>query len=554
MAKLASEMGSYIAIDAGGTRIRGYESINGTDFTGSGVTHTNSLALDLARNISAAIPDGCNKVDTLVLSLAAIPQQAEDQKLLAAALLQRVRFERLVIASDTKAAALSSNSHADLTIAVGTGITALVNMPDHNFELTGHGYLIGDEASGFWIGRSGLNAALRADEGRGPDTSLLKAAIDFYKVPARELADHIHQLSTPVAQVAAFAPSVVKAAQAGDAEALFIISQAANEIAVLIEVAIERANIKTVALVGGAIPHGELLHHQVLAASQSLNVDFISDSAEPLQGARKIAQDSKLQSDLIAISSPSIESEIWSKLYLLSAQELLGRVAITQRESVAQCVKLFTDALASGKMIHTFGTGHSHLLAEEIFYRAGGLAAIYPILDERLMLHKEVVKGSQNERLPGLAQELVDKHPIANGDVVIVISNSGGNQVTIDLVKLAQSLGAKVIAVTSINHATSKSARSSAAEKIHQLADVVLDNSGVVGDASVRVAGSPMSAGPTSTVIGGALLQSIVVGTVAECLKRGIEPEIFLSSNLAGGDENNAAIFDKYRSLIDLYN
>ena len=546
-------MGSYIAIDAGGTRIRGYESINGTEFTGSGVTHSNSLALDLARNISAAIPDGCNEVDTLVLSLAAIPQQAEDQKLMAAALLQRVRFETLVIASDTKAAALSSKSHADLTIAVGTGITALVNMPNHNFELTGHGYLIGDEASGFWIGRSGLNAALRADEGRGPDTSLLKAAINFYQVPAKDLADHIHQLSTPVAQVAAFAPSVVKAAQAGDAEALFIVSQAANEIVVLIEVAIERANIKTVALVGGAIPHGELLHHQVLAASQSLNVDFISDSAEPLQGACKIAQDSKLQSDLIAISSSSLESEIWSKLYLLSAQELLGRVATTQRESVAACVKLFTDALASGKMIHTFGTGHSHLLAEEIFYRAGGLAAIYPILDERLMLHKEVVKGSQNERLPGLAQELVDKHPIANGDVVIVISNSGGNQVTIDLVKLAQSLGAKVIAVTSINHATSKSARSSAAEKIHQLADVVLDNSGVVGDASVRVAGSPMSAGPTSTVIGGALLQSVVVGTVAECLKRGIEPEIFLSSNLAGGDENNAAIFDKYRSLIDLY-
>jgi uncharacterized phosphosugar-binding protein/N-acetylglucosamine kinase-like BadF-type ATPase len=554
VAKLASEMGSYIAIDAGGTRIRGYESINGTDFTGSGVTHTNSLALDLARNISAAIPDGCNEVDTLVLSLAAIPQRAEDQKLMAAALLQRVRFERLVIASDTKAAALSGNSNADLTIAVGTGITALVNMPNHKFELTGHGYLIGDEASGFWIGRSGLNAALRADEGRGPDTSLLKAAVDFYKVPAKELADHIHQLSTPVAQVAAFAPSVVKAAQAGDAEALFILSQAANEIAVLIEVAIERANIKTVALVGGAIPHGELLHHQVLAASQSLNVEFISDTAEPLQGARKIAQDSKLQSDLIAISSSSIESEIWSKLYLLSAQELLGRVAITQQESVAECVKLFTDALASGKMIHTFGTGHSHLLAEEIFYRAGGLAAIYPILDERLMLHKEVVKGSQNERLPGLAQELIDQHPIASGDVVIVISNSGGNQVTIDLVKLAQSLGAKVIAVTSINHATSKSARSSAAEKIHQLADVVLDNSGVVGDASVRVAGSPMSAGPTSTVIGGALLQSVVVGTVAECLKRGIEPEIFLSSNLAGGDENNAAIFDKYRSLIDLYN
>ena len=554
MAQLASELGSYIAIDAGGTRIRGYESVTATEFTGSGVTHTNSLALDLAQNISAVIPDGITEVNTLVLSLAAIPQKAEEQQLMAAALLQRVRFEKLVIASDTKAAALSGRSRADLTIAVGTGITALVNTPEQNFELTGHGYLIGDEASGFWMGRSGLNAALRSDESRGPDTSLLKAAIDFYQVPAKELADHIHQLSSPVAQVAAFAPSVVKAAQSGDAEALFIISQAANEIAVLIEVAIERANIKTVALVGGAIPHGELLHNQVLVASQGLNVAFISDSAEPLQGARKIAEETKLQSDLIVISSSSIETEIWSKLYLLSAQELMGRVAITQQESVAACVDLFADALTSGKMIHTFGTGHSHLLAEEIFYRAGGLAAIYPILDERLMLHKEVVKGSQNERLPGLAQELVNQHPIASGDVVIVISNSGGNQVTIDLVKLAQGLGAKVIAVTSVNHATSKSARSNAAEKIHHLADVVLDNSGVVGDALVRVAGSPMSAGPTSTVIGGALLQSVVVGTVAECLKRGIQPEIFLSSNLAGGDENNAAIFDKYRSLIDLYN
>ena len=554
MAQLASNMGSYIAIDAGGTRIRGYESVTATEFTGSGVTHTNSLALDLAQNISAVIPDGITEVNTLVLSLAAIPQKAEEQQLMAAALLQRVRFEKLIIASDTKAAALSGRSRADLTIAVGTGITALVNTPEQNFELTGHGYLIGDEASGFWMGRSGLNAALRSDESRGPDTSLLKAAIDFYQVPAKELADHIHQLSSPVAQVAAFAPSVVKAAQSGDAEALFIISQAANEIAVLIEVAIERANIKTVALVGGAIPHGELLHNQVLVASQGLNVAFISDSAEPLQGARKIAEETKLQSDLIVISSSSIETEIWSKLYLLSAQELMGRVAITQQESVAACVDLFADALTSGKMIHTFGTGHSHLLAEEIFYRAGGLAAIYPILDERLMLHKEVVKGSQNERLPGLAQELVNQHPIASGDVVIVISNSGGNQVTIDLVKLAQGLGAKVIAVTSVNHATSKSARSNAAEKIHHLADVVLDNSGVVGDALVRVAGSPMSAGPTSTVIGGALLQSVVVGTVAECLKRGIQPEIFLSSNLAGGDENNAAIFDKYRSLIDLYN
>jgi uncharacterized phosphosugar-binding protein len=346
----------------------------------------------------------------------------------------------------------------------------------------------------------------------------------------------------------------VNAANSGDQQAVSIISEAAEEITSLIQAAIARGKISTVALVGGAIPHGDLLHRQVIELSKGLGVNFVEGSSEPLVGACAIAGDIDLQKNLDVVHSSEIDTDIWSKLYLLNAQSLIGHVAITQQNAVAECVQLFADALANGKMIHTFGTGHSHLLAEEIFYRAGGLATIYPILDERLMLHKDVVTGSHNERLPGLAQELLDKHPVVAGDVVIVISNSGGNQVTIDLLNLSKAAGAKVIALTSVNHATSGSARSNAAQKIHQLADVVLDNSGVVGDASVRVAGSVMAVGPTSTVIGGALLQSIVVGTVAELIKRGVKPEIFLSSNLADGDENNAALFDKYRSLIDLYN
>ena len=551
---MASITGSYIAIDAGGTRLRGFESINSTHFSGSGVTHTNSLAIDLAHNIVAAIPQEISAVETLVLSLAAIPQKSDDCQLLAAIIMQRLIFNKLIIVSDTKAGALSGESLAELTIVVGTGITAFVNTPSESFELTGHGYLIGDEASGFWIGRSGLNAALRAQESRGPKTSLLKSAADFYNSPGHQLADHLHQLENPVSQIAAFALQVVNAANNGDNQGVLIINQAAQEIASLIKSAKERANISTVALIGGAIPQGELLHSKVVSACKDFGITFVDGTAEPLVGACKIAQDKNLQGELVTVTSADMSTHIWSKLYLLNAQGLLGKVAITQQDSVAKCVKFFADALANNKMIHTFGTGHSHLLAEEIFYRAGGLATIYPILDERLMLHKDVVKGSQYERLPDLAKELLTKHPIVAGDVVIVISNSGGNQVTIDLVNLAKAAGAKVIAVTSINHATSSSARSHATQKIHQLADVVLDNSGVVGDASVRVAGSLMSVGPTSTVVGGALLQSVVVGTVAELIKRGIEPEIFLSSNLANGDQSNAALFHKYRPLIDLYN
>ena len=550
---MQSRANHYFAIDAGGSRLRGYDSVSKKDYVGEGVTHSSSLAVDLARNIVAFFPAEISEIDLLVLSLAAIPQSSDDLELLASAIYQRVSFDRLVIASDTKAASLSSDTHADLVIAVGTGITASVNTGNKHFELSGLGYLIGDEGSGYWIGRSGLNAALKAVEGRGVKTKLTESALNLFKVDHHNLADHIHQLPSPVTQIAAFAPYVVAAAESGDTQALSIIETAANEIVDLIKIAIKRAEIKSVSLVGGAIPSGGLLHNKVTVDCKNLNIAILDSKSEPLAGARKIAESNELQTDLISLNTSEIKVETWSRLYLTFAKELLDRVSNDQSMEISKAVKLFSDALVAGKMIHTFGTGHSHLLAEEIFYRAGGLAAIYPILDERIMLHQEVVTNSQNERLPGLAEDLLENHLISKGDVVVVISNSGGNQVTIDLVKLAQSAGATVIALTSINHATSNSARSNSAEKIHQLADLVLDNSGVVGDAAVRIAGSKMAVGPTSTVIGGAILQSIVVGAVAQLLKLGIEPEIFLSSNLAGGDANNAVIFDKYRPLINIY-
>ena len=549
-----SDTNHYFAIDIGGSRNRGYDSLSKRSYQGEGVRHTNSLTTEIAKSIVSFFPEEIIKVDLIVLSLAAIPQNREDLQLLAASIYQRVSFSRLVITTDTKAASLSIDVPTDLVIAVGTGITATVNTANSRFDLSGLGYLIGDEGSGFWIGQHGLNAALKALEGRGPITKLSESALSVFGVDQFNLADHIHQLPNPVTQIASFTPYVVTAAVGGDQVALSIINSATEEIVNVINVAIKRAGIKTVSLVGGAIPSGDLLHNMVVRACRDLPITFVENDAEPLAGACKIAESSQLQTDLVTIEARDIPSYIWSKLFLITSEELITKVAITQKDAISKCVTLISDALTSGKLIHTFGTGHSHLLAEEIFYRAGGLAAIYPILDERIMLHKDVVKGSQNERLPGLAKELIDKHKINNGDVVFIISNSGGNQVSIELVKLAQANGAKVIALTSVNHATSKYARSNASEKIHQLADVVLDNSGAVGDAAITVFGSQMPVGPTSTVVGGAILQSIVVGAVAEILKRGLNPEIFLSSNLAGGDENNAAIFAKYRPIINLYN
>src|SRR5437868_2791197 len=99
---------------------------------------------------------------------------------------------------------------------------------------------------------------------------------------------------------------------------------------------------------------------------------------------------------------------------------LLGQMrTIREREwgKIQQAGEWLGDALVNDKFFYAFGTGHSHLLAEEIFYRAGGLARACPILDERLMLHQEAIKATYNEREEGYAKKLLDRYPVESGDV-----------------------------------------------------------------------------------------------------------------------------------------
>lgn len=230
--------------------------------------------------------------------------------------------------------------------------------------------------------------------------------------------------------------------------------------------------------------------------------------------------------------------------YLAGVQTLLARVADDQRESVGDAAALVADALAGGGLLHTFGTGHSHLLAEEIFYRAGGLAAVNPILVDPLMLHAGAARSTALERVPGLAAALLDAEPVRAGDALLVASNSGGNAVAVELAQAARERGVRTIGLTSLRHATDAGARAGGGVRLHEVVDVVLDNGGAPGDASVPVGDDVVA--PTSTVVGAALLEAMVAETVELLLARGLTPEVFRSSNLAGGDEHNAALVARY--------
>jgi uncharacterized phosphosugar-binding protein len=233
--------------------------------------------------------------------------------------------------------------------------------------------------------------------------------------------------------------------------------------------------------------------------------------------------------------------------YLAEAGRLVSRLAADEWPNLDAAADLVADALARGGDIHAFGTGHSHVLAEELFYRAGGFVRVRPILFEGLMLHADAPLSTALERLPGLAAAILEHHPMAAGDVLIVASNSGGNAVVSELADLARARAVKIIAVVSRAHASSTAARAHGAANLCEIADVVIDNGGVTGDAAVAIDGLERRVGPSSTVVGAAALNAIVAEAAERLVARGIRPDVFLSSNVEGGDEANAHLLREER-------
>lgn len=235
--------------------------------------------------------------------------------------------------------------------------------------------------------------------------------------------------------------------------------------------------------------------------------------------------------------------------YLAHAAQLLQRAA-TQRAALAEGASAIARTLVAGGLVHVFGSGHSHMLALEGFYRAGGLAAVNPVLIDSLMLHSNAVLSTRVERTPGLGDQIFADLDPDDRDAIILVSNSGGNRVAVDLGLAARDRGIPVVAIVSLAHAGSSSALQAGSENLIDVADVVLDNGGVAGDAAISIPGVPAAMGPTSTVVGAALIHALCIDAVRLAVAEGWAPEVFSSSNVAGGDARNAEVLARYRGRV----
>ena len=199
-------------------------------------------------------------------------------------------------------------------------------------------------------------------------------------------------------------------------------------------------------------------------------------------------------------------------------------------------------AVQADRLVYVFGTGHSHLLALDLHYRAGGPAYVVPVLDERLMLHQGAMASTDRERMSGAAAEALSRYPLVAGDVVIIISNSGVNAAPVEAADLAKSLGARVIALTSRAYSE---AAARGRPTLASRADIVIDNALPPGDALVALPASGLKAGPGSTAVGAAILQALFAEAAARLAVAGV-PLIFLSANMPGAAENNRELIARY--------
>lgn len=240
--------------------------------------------------------------------------------------------------------------------------------------------------------------------------------------------------------------------------------------------------------------------------------------------------------------------EVTAASYVTRVRTVLDAALTDELPAVRRAARLIAESWRADGVFYLFGSGHSHMFAEEAFYRAGGAVRVCPVLKPAHMLHEGAVHSTVLEREPGHAAAVLDGYRLEGGrDVMLIVSNSGANTLPLEVARAVKARGVALIAITSRRYAD---AIERPGPRLHDLADVVVDNHCPPGDALVDLGPGLPSAGPSSTVVGMALLNAIIVEALGVQLQRGETPEVFLSANMPGAAQHNSAAAQRMAVLV----
>jgi uncharacterized phosphosugar-binding protein len=215
---------------------------------------------------------------------------------------------------------------------------------------------------------------------------------------------------------------------------------------------------------------------------------------------------------------------------------MLKELVSTQRDRLEMAQTWIAEVLAQSGLVYVTGSGHSHMIAEEVFFRAGGAAPVQAILDPALMLHQGAHRSTVLERLEGYAQVVLQDYPIGPKDILLIASNSGRNAFPIEAALFAREKGAKTIAITSSDYAAHVTSRHKSGRMLHEVTDIVINNHAPYGDACLAIPNTDKRMGSTSTISGAFIVNVLMAEAVANLARRGIDVDVYRSANAGGGD------------------
>jgi len=232
--------------------------------------------------------------------------------------------------------------------------------------------------------------------------------------------------------------------------------------------------------------------------------------------------------------------------YIAEVHRLLDQVESRNSATLSTVPKLVATSFANDGVLHVFGSGHSNLLAQEMFYRAGGLAPVNAMLDVNLTIFG-TSRPTWVERLEGYAESIFASYDVRPGEVMLIFSNSGINPVPIDMALLAKDRGLIPVAVGSAEAYRDAASRHSSGRSLFDVVDYILDTCVPYGDALSTIHGT--SIGAVSTLLGSAIANLLTIAIVE---LMGEDAPVFTSQNIPGGDEANKALVERYRGRIPL--
>ena len=232
------------------------------------------------------------------------------------------------------------------------------------------------------------------------------------------------------------------------------------------------------------------------------------------------------------------------KQYQREINKNIEKIVLNQKNKFTQLSKLFYQTYKKNGMIYIFGTGHSHMLAEEGHFRAGGFAPVCPILNSSLMLHENTILSSTLERTEGIATELLKKYNIKSTDFLVIFTNSGVNQAPIEAAYFAKKIKCKTLGVSS-NQYSDIAKKSKYQKKLYEVVDYHINNYGPPGDTLIKINGK-YSTSPFSTIAGSFILNAIL-SEVAELAKNDDPFPFYISGNMPNAEKHNLRLMKKYK-------